>query len=396
MVSDVAFGSALKTDLFTLISAHFFIDSLENVHVAFIPLFMVSFDLSLFEVGLVVMVPRLCAVFITIPSGMLADRIGYFRQIIVSLTTVSVASILAATSPNVFFLVLALSLFEIARMLYHPSSFSAVSQISSSRRGTSLGLHMVGGSSGFAFGPISAGLLLRIVDWRIVYLLWVIPPLLCIHPILKLRIKHGSKKRHKERGGTSIREVTQSIRSSLSISFLILLIVVSLDTLGVRVVSTFMSPYLVLSRRISVSNASILVGLIAMAGIFGAPSGGFFADRFGGKRWLSVSFMGVLMSLLGLVFIHPMFGLVTFLLLFGYFRTSISATHSSLVADLTRYDTRGIAYALYFLPIYLFGALAAIVGGYIAESFGVIQIFTFAIGFVFISLVILQLIRESN
>ncbi len=381
-----------KRPIVAFVAAHFSTDLPQVVHIALLPLFMTVFNLSLLEIGLVVMVPRLCGAMITIPSGMLVERIGYVKQIVFSLLVTSVAGLLAAFSPNIFVLVFALSLLEIARMFYHPSAFSAVSQIGS--RGASLGFHMVGGTAGLSLGPISAGILLKIVEWRFVYLICSIPPLLCIPSIMKLKF-FGCEENPGEKKMVSIQKGIHNIRSSLTTSFLILLVVTSLEMLGREIVSTFMSPYLVLSRNISVSDTSILVGLISVAGIFGAPSGGILADKFGEKRLYSASIIGVSISLLGIAYIHPI-GLIFFLLLFGYFRHSGRTSSASLVADLEPSNIRGVAYAFYFLLTYIAIAMASVVGGYVAENFGVSQIFPVAIGIIFISLIILQLIQRSN
>jgi len=359
------------------------------MHLALIPVFMSEFGLDIFAVSLIVATPLTCQSLMTIPSGVLADRIGSDRSIVLSLLVTAAGAALASRASNTYVLIISLVLLALATTLYHPPGYSAASEVlSAEHRSLALGLHGAGGTLGVAIGPISIGMLLSPVGWRHIYLAWMVPVL--VSAFLCWRLKPFG---NKEIQPPPVQDSAARLRiaSVMTAGFLALLGIIAAESIGGQLVSTFLSPYLVLEMKIPVSVASIIVGLVPLMGIIAAPTGGVVSDKLGERRWIAVSYIGIMLSIAGIALARLTGSLVACIVLYGYFTYSGMGAKTALVARFTPLSGRGIAYAFFFLPSYAMSSVAPIIGASIAKDFRIWSVFPLAAGMVFIAFLVLWL-----
>ena len=367
------------------------------MHVVLVPVFMEEFNLSLFQVGLLVSIPLFCQVCTSIPSGLLADRVQHKSQMIASLILVVLAGFLVSRTSNFLMLVVSISLVMISSQLYHPPVLSVVSELFPPKyRSWALGLHGTGGIVGIALGPISLGILMKEFGWRSVYLLWVIPVLILTVAVSQTKILYeGEENGLVEQKKVGKRQDTtwhSGIFEVLKGGFLILLLVMGVRTVGIRSVSTFFTTYLSSVKGIPVTDASLIFGLGSLVGVAGTLTGGFFGGRLGEKIWVTVAFTGSLFSILS-VSLTPPWILVPSYLLYGYFNNSTMPVTTSLVARFSPKSRRGIAYAIFFLPFNAMGSIAPAIAAKIVEVFGIWYIFPFAIIMFLTSITLIQMLK---
>lgn len=364
-----------------------------QMHLALIPVFMAEFSLSLFMVGLMVSIPLICQSLATVPCGMLADKIGDFPQVVLSLILIIIAATMVSVAPNIFIIVLSFSMLALGVAMYHPPGYSITSEVFPARhRSKALGIHGAGGTLGWSLGPFSVGILIALVGWRLLYAVWTAPVLLCA--LLMLRAKPMLAK-SEDKAQPPATEAPPGIKPMFTINFLLLLAAVGMHSMGVHIVSTFISSYLVLVRSLTVPIASLILGLTSIAGVVGAPIGGFLADRLGDKKWLAVSYFGTMLCLLGIAYAQSMWSLVLLSFLYGFINLSGMGPSSSLTARLSPRTRRGLAFGLYFMPTYAVSAVAPIVGALIAESFGIWSTFPLAVGIILVALLVLLLMKSD-
>lgn len=360
-------NSELGVMAFTHFANHVYM----QMHLALIPVFMKEFDLSLGLIGVMVMIPILSEAITTIPAGLIADKLGYSRQVRVSLGLTAGAAILMTQASNVYYVVLSLSLLALSTTIYHPPAYGAVSQMFQVNRNRALGIHGAGGTLGWALGPLSIGALLGVVGWRLVYLVWVPPTLLCIFLLMRMRlpdVKPSAMSPAKP----------ESLKSMFTVSFSTVLAMIAINSMGRQIVSTLMSPYIVLVRGFSVQTASYIIGLVSLTGIVAAPLGGIFADRLGEKRWLTLTLTSSLLALVGLTSAGTMEQLFLLGAVYGYLVHSGMGATAALVSHFTPMARRGLGYALFFLPSYISGAVAPVIATTLAESHGMWTSFSLA------------------
>jgi len=347
-----------------------------QAHLALIPVFMTDFGLDLMTVGWMVAIPLVVQGLMYLPAGMVTDRFDSYYLVAFSLALTASAAVMMSLAQNVSVIVVALSLLALSTTFFHPPSYTIVSELFPvAYRNRALGIQGGAGTFGFALGPISVGVLLTVIGWRMIYLVWAVPALLCIFVLLWLRLK-VAKKRAPARFEV-VKLSREGLRATFTLGFVMFLLAMGVKGIGSQSISTFTTPYLVRVRTMSPSLAGLILGLIPLSGIVAAPAGGFIADKLGEKRWLVVAFIGDLITVVGIALSETVQALIAALMLYGFFSYTSMAAASSLVAQYTPRSRRGMGYALYFLPSSLVGAVAPVLAAYIAEAWGIWQVFPF-------------------
>ena len=346
-----------------------------RLYTASFPLLRSEFNLSIQQLGYIAAIPPLCQTVLSIPFGLLADRYGSKRMLIVSLVVAIVGSLLAASSQNTVMLISAVSLVYLNTTIYHPAAYSYVTRLFlRGDRPKALGIHGAGGTFGMALGPLTLGIFLGSfgLSWRHVYLFWAVPILL--GAILSFRLKDVEEENGftvtSEQGGDD-----EGPTSLLTKALAIFLIYTAIQSVAQQMISTFMPIIIVDVKGFTADQMSFIYGTTSLTGLLSAPIGGYIASRFGTKRWLTVSLiMNLLM--LGLVALIP--GDLSFIvvyILYGFSGTLGMAARSNLIAGLTPRNQRGLGYSLLFLPGSIMGAISPIFAAKLIEVFGINQLF---------------------
>lgn len=360
-----------------------------QVHLALIPVFMKEFDLTISTIGIMLMIPILFEAIMTIPAGLIADRIGHVKQIIFSLVLTAIAAALMTQALNIFFVVTSLCMLMLSTTMYHPPAYGAVSQMFTNRRTTALGIFGAGGTLGWALGPLSVGAFLAF-GWRFVYVFWIFPTLIAVPFLLRIRKAESAQEPEK-----SPEEASSSVRDVLTATYATVLLMIAVNSFGRQIITTFTSPYMVLERGLDVGTASYLIGAMSLAGLLAAPLGGVLADKFGGKRWLTITYAASALAFLGFLSSATVAQLTLTGFAYQFCVYGGMGANSALTARFTPTSRRGMGYALYFLPGYVSGAVAPVVGGFISQVWGIWISFVFAIFGLLISIGILQLIPKD-
>ncbi len=345
----------------------------QRIHLALFPTIRREFDLSLQQLGVIAAIPFLCQALLGIPTGLLSDRFGSKRMIIVSFTLAILGSLLASQTINPEMLTLAVSLVYINTVMYHPASYSFTTRMFAPKdRSKALGIHGAGGTLGMALGPISVSILMGIFafGWRQVYLFWAFPILLGLVAVLRLRSEPTEDL--KEDGEIGGRVEGGSIFTS---SMILFLFYTGLRNMAAQMIEVFLPIYLVENRGLGETLASLVFGSSSLLGLAAAPIGGAVASRLGEKRWLMTS-LGMAYLCLGAAVISPgVAGFVILYLAYGFCNTLGMAANSAIVASLSPSRRRGLGYSLFFLPGEVMGVVAPVIAAYIASGFGLTSIF---------------------
>jgi MFS family permease len=364
-----------------------------GIHTAIFSILRDEFTLTLQQLGVIAAIPPLCQALLAIPTGLLSDRVGAKKMVILSFTIAVVGAVLASQAANPLVFIVAISLVYVNTTIYHPASYSYTTKLYASRdRPKALGLHGAGGTLGHALGPLSVSLLIGMLafQWRQVYFVLAIPMLLGIGLVFFVKDETADDfpsttpvERDGQHPGAS---------SLLTTNLVMFLVFSGLRMMASSMISTFVVLYLQDVRQLSITLASLVSSGRTLLGFLAAPLGGYMAARYGEKRWL----LGVLTLsylLLGLSAASP--GVVGFVVLYiasGFCNTLVMAARSSIMAKLSPRHRRGLGYALYFLPGSVMGAVAPVLAGFLAASFGFDAIFFVSLG---ISVLALGLLKFS-
>ena len=169
----------------------------------------------------------------------------------------------------------------------------------------------------------------------------------------------------------------------------------SVNGIGGQSVSTYMTTYLVAHRGLTESTASLIYGFNPFLGVLGALSGGYLAEHFSSKRWMTIAYIGGLIVLTG-VWLSPLWILITVYLIGGFLGASTMGPSSSLVAEFSPRKRRGLAYTIFMVPFSLMGAISPMIAAKLIESYGIYALFPFAICLTMMSIGLLQLMPKAK
>lgn len=265
-----------------------------------LPLIRKDFGLSYGQIGTLRLAYSLPGGISQVPSGWLADRFGPRIIVTVSVAGVALAGIAIGLSPGFTALVTFLILAAVMEGGYHPASAAAISSsVPSERRGRSLGLHVIGGSSSFWVIPLVAAETSQYWGWRGSYIALAIPAVvlgIAVFVILGRRARASDIARR-------VAEVERPTkREPIPWRQLAPFLVMTVATgIVVQSVFGFISLIAVDNFGFTEAAAARLMAITPGVGLVAAPLGGYLSDRLGQVPvMLTVSFLAIpLVYLLG-------------------------------------------------------------------------------------------------
>jgi MFS family permease len=352
------------------------------------PEFIVEFGLTNQDLGLLASIPSLCAALLSIPIGLTADKIGAKKMIMISIAVAITGAVLTYSATNPFTLILGLSLLIVNTTIYHPASYSFTTFLFKPEdRPKALGIHGAGGTLGMTLGPISLTLLIGSLafNWRQVYLFWVAPLILGTISVWFIKYIPSEDVSTKSEG-----ESNGQATKLLSRGLIIFLVFVAIRMMGMSMNRAFMNVWLADTKGWGLATRGIITGANTLMGLVAAPLGGILATRYGEKRWTVWTLIGAYICY-ALAYILPWdITFIVFYVVSGLFTFLSMAANSAIMAKLSPSGQRGLGFALYFLPGSVMGAIAPIIAAFIADNFGMYNVFMACIGVYFLSVAVLQ------
>jgi MFS family permease len=378
---------------FWLVSlTHMFMEIYYLIQVALIPVFIREFQLGLLEASLVATVPSLVSIFMNLPVGYVADRVGV-NQLLFASMAIEATSAFAISQTNSFWvLVLCVSIMKMCSPLYHITGLSSISRVVTQKKiSRSMGIHNALGSFGSALGLVSLAIFQSIADWRWVYIFWPFPLFIWGIIILKSPQLKTTKKSSEEK-----RTVLKRLPLIFSAGFIIFLVAIGLREVGNTGTSTFMTTYLVNTIGLSEVSASLIFGLGPFTGILGSLLGGVLGEKIGAKKVLGFAIVGCIFSLIALAFSSHLFVLTFVYILYAFFSNSVWSPINTLVADLTPRNERGLSFSIYFLTEGIIISATPVIAAIVISLTSIWIIFPFSIIFIALGLLTLQLVSYRS
>lgn len=374
-----SYKEILSYGLIVMAVTHSLAHAFQNMHTALYPKLVTEFALTNQQVGLISSIPSLVSAILSIPMGLLSDKIGAKKMIILSIIVATTGALMAGLAQNPLMLIIAVSFLYLNTTIYHPASYSFTTFLFEPKdRPKALGVQGAGGTLGMALGPISVSILVGILGlgWRQSYLAWIIPLLLGIVSVWYIKFIPTSDDEDK----TSQETGNAGASSIWTTSLAMFLTFGGLRSMAAYMTTTFLSLWLVNTRGMDLALSSLIFGTSSLMGIVASPLGGILASRYGEKRW-TVATSIVSYTCFALAFLIPgNIAFTVFYIAYGFFNLFSMAANSAITAKLSPSKQRGLGFALYFLPGSIMGALGPMVAAYIADLWGIYTVFLASIG----------------
>jgi predicted MFS family arabinose efflux permease len=341
-----------------------------------LPLIKDSLNLSYAEAGLFLSVFHICSFVANFASGLAVDVSG--RRILVqviSLLAGAAAMLLFGMSSLYVVLCLMIGLMGAANQAWHPGAIAYLAERYAQRRGYVLSIHAMGANAGDALGPMVAGILLTWLTWGNAAVVSALPSIV-MAVVLIATLLPTDKAVARDTAPMSVREYVSGYASLLKDRAVMgLAMTAAFRTMAQVGLFAFLPLYIVDVMQKSTVYTGAALMIIQLGGLVASPIAGLWSDRIG-RRPIVFGALGVSsMLIVALTFIGDATVYVAGISLLGYFLFSIRPVVQSWMMDLVPPRFAGSATSLMFGTQSILGALSPILGGLIADRYGLVTVF---------------------
>ena len=297
--------------LLTFMLGHFTVDMFGGLLPILYPFIAAAFHLSLGDVGLIALCYTAASSLSQPLFGFVADRYGSRYLAPASLVWAAVMFGLVGYSPNTPMLAFLAAMAGLGSGAYHPQGAANASAVTGDiQKNTAMSFYTVGGTSGYALGPILGAIVFGLLGRHgsiILAPFGVFSAFLVLRSFKRLGL--GLPEAHLEARKQQRQIRWRPLVPILSVSMLRNLVMLS--------VTTFV-PLWFKDLGYSAAFYGVLTSLIIVGSAVGAIIGGFLADRFGQRQvliaCLALSVPALIVFLLnpgpGALVLGPIFGML--------------------------------------------------------------------------------------
>jgi len=344
--------------------AHFSHHLSTGVLVPLLPLLRQDLGLNYFQAGVLVSSFSLSYGFGQLPMALLADRFSPIVLIVIGLIGTSLSSVAVSLTHTYWQMIPCFIILGLLGGTYHAPAASFLSQlVPKTQRGRSLGTHTIGGSASFLLTPVMAvAIATQTSTWRLSFLLLAIPALVMGILLCFVAWKSREAGQIAEKvqsnlstdGSNPGDNLTDEPEPTITWSQIVRAIgILAMISITIQIVfssvHSYLPLYLVDRHGIAPEYAGIMVGLVAGAGIVGAPLGGALSDRMGRKKVILLSLSLAGPFLFAVIQAPSNLWLPLLLLVYGAIISTRMPAMESLIADVVPSQRRATVLGIYYL-----------------------------------------------
>jgi MFS family permease len=307
-------------------------------------------------------------------GGPLGDKIGEAKTIAICLAFSGLSTLImlaAGLTTSISVYALALISMAVWASFYHATANSLISKSFKGRVSEAMGLHGVGGTLGTVLTPTVAWLIGATFGWQWAFVTF---GLLCVLlAFFFVRNRNFGKSENRKTGSGSIIDALK-IRELWIL--LIFNVAIGLFMKGVEFyLPTYVSNNKLIGLGLTEDErgmwASIAFTLVLAVGVPAQWIGGKTADKFGSKKVLIATMVGVCLSLLSILFFpFPLIGIALFIILYGLSFYAHQPALNALTGFCCPENQRGSVYGMFFFTSFGIGSFSQFIAGYVADNYG--------------------------
>lgn len=357
-----------------------------------LPIIGNELGLSFSQIGLIMTCQYLAGAVANMPAGVLVDTVGRKGLLMaVSLFWVGFPYLLMSFTHSYVMLLLCVVMVGVGNSLWHPTAIPTLARRFPERKGLVLSLHGMGGNAGDAIAPLVVGSLLTLLSWREVVVLNVVPGLLMSLLLLVFlgTLQLGRKKpastvtaaSYEEPAAQSLTDYAAGLRQLFRNRSLVLLSTSgAFRSMTQNALLTFLP--LFLAREMGYSPFLIGASMFALqaAGFAAAPVAGHLSDRLGRRSVVMTSMAMTAAVLLFMALAGKSQAFVAFIAVLGFFLYALRPVLQAWLLETTPKNMGGSSIGILFGAQSLGASVGPLIGGLIADHYGLGATFYFLAG----------------
>jgi MFS family permease len=343
-----------------------------------LPLIGAELGLSYSEIGLIMTCKYIASAIANVPGGVLVDTVGRKGLLMaVSLFWIGFPYLLIGFTHSYPMLLACVALVGFGNSLWHPTAIPTLGRRYPERKGLVLSIHGMGGNVGDAIAPLVIGAALSIFTWREVVTLNVAPGLIVAALLFvflgTLRLA-GRKHEESQSFGHYLSGLKDLFRSR---GLVLLSTGSAFRTMTQSALLTFLPVYLAHDMGYSPFWVGACLFGLQAAGFAASPVAGHLSDRMGRKQILMSSMAASAVVLVAMAFSggSPLF--VALVAVLGFFLYATRPVIQAWMLESTPKNMGGSSIGVLFGAQAVGGALGPLLGGMVADHFGLLATFYF-------------------
>ncbi|MGV8025503.1 MAG: MFS transporter [Anaerolineaceae bacterium] len=344
-----------------LSSTHLLNDFYTGILSPILPILILNFGLTKFEVGLL-------SAFLQWPSvsqpffGRLADKVNLQKYIFLFPLITGIFMSMVGAASNTTIIAICLLIAGLSSACFHSVAPPIAGKVSGKHSGKGLSLWMVGGELGWMLSPILIIAFIKVFSFKETP--YLIIPAAIASVLLYFRLKRiDAVKNH-------VKVTNGSAKSSLktTIPMLAPIIAIAGARSMVQSVTNVYVPTYLTEMGANLWLAGAALSMITGGGILGTIVGGIFKDKVGGKPILFVSLVGST-AFFFLFLYSSQFLQIAALFLTGFFSGMYLPVALVMVQEYSP-ENRSFANGIYLAFLFTIGAVASLILGYLYDRMG--------------------------
>ena len=349
-----------------------------------LPIIGKELGLTYSQIGLVMTCQYIAGAVANIPGGALVDTVGRKGVLMaVSLFWVGFPYLLMGFTHSYLMLLGCVALVGFGNSLWHPTAIPTLAQSFPARKGLVLSMHGMGGNVGDAFAPMVVGALLAVLTWREVVILNVVPGVVMSLLILVFlgTLTLGGKKRAAAGSDGRVQSLGEYLRGLAPLlrnrGLVLLSTSSAFRSMTQNALLTFLPVYLAYEMGYSPVLVGACMFALQAAGFAASPVAGHLSDRMGRKSIMmsSMAMTAVILVFMAFAGKSPLF--VVLVAVLGFFLYAIRPVLQAWMLETTPKNMGGTSIGIMFGAQALGSAASPLIGGMIADAWGLSATFYF-------------------
>jgi MFS transporter, FSR family, fosmidomycin resistance protein len=374
-----------------------------------LPLLKNEMGLSYTEMGFLITFRFLIGTLGNLPSGMLSDLVGRYRLLMaLSLSLVGVPYLFVGLSNSYNMLLFCMGFIGLGMNLWHPPAISTLRDAYPSKRGWAIGWHASAANIGDALGPFLSGILLAWITWRQILVSSSLVGLamgLFIWWLLGIserksengfpddRIPYVSVAKERQSAGEYLRSFGRLI---VNPDIFFLSLINGIRSLTQNGLSTFLPSFFMNVLNFSPWLSGVYLTILQVAGILASPISGHLSDQYGRKKIVTTALITTSIAVFFLAFLNITWLFVFFLGVLGFFLYSLRPVLLAWTMEVAPKELGGSAIGVQFTFQSALSALSPVLGGWIADIWGLMYTFYFLAAMLLLSNLLVLFIKEPQ
>jgi MFS family permease len=363
-----------------------------------LPYITESLSLTYAQAGGLVTIFHVSSFAANVGSGAVVDIRG--RRVLVqsfSLIIGALSLMAMGLAQQAIWLIPLVVLIGVTNNLWHPAAISYLSQCYPNNRGYALSIHTLGASIGDAVAPVVAGATLLWLSWQGTASLVSLPVLGVAALLLIALNKLDKENNRKAEAGSGIGDyfkgVTALARDRAVIGLCTMAGFRSMTQSGLLV---FLPLYLADVLKVSPVVLGLALMSMQIGGMIAGPVAGVLSDRMGRQPVTLACLTASTLIIAGLTLVEGIWLFVGVVSLLGLALFAVRPVIHSWALDLAPESMSGSVVSLLFGTQSALSALVPVVGGLIADQWGLAAVFYMLAGTMFIANAIVYFLPDSS